>query len=598
MKKSNNLFFLFKAMGPFRICMFLSIVFAAASAIVSIKAYTYVYLIAEEVIGKMGEGALDASLISDYGNSIVFMICGGFGLYGLALLFSHITAFNTAARLKRVLIEHIGALPGGYHDVNPSGSVRKIIEKNTDVTETLIAHQIPNTTMSIVLPIAFVVFMFKYSVFLSVACIIPVIIGFALLMAIMMGNGSDFVRTYQQASKDMSNAAVEYVRGIPVMKTFGQTADSFNRYKTSVDFFCQYVLKFAVSMMNADSSYNTAINSVFYALVPAALIAFNRSEDQLKVICSFIFFASIIPLEVTILKRIMSNSSETIIVDEAMGTLRAVLDEKPMEYAGNKVPEGYDIKFTDVSFRYADNLPYVLKNVSLTMKEGTMTALVGMSGGGKSTIAQLCARLRDAYSGTVTIGDVDIKDISEETLNEILSIVFQESTLLKMSIAENVALYKKNASRNEILRALEAAQCSDIISKLPNGIDTVYGSNGAHLSGGEIQRIAIARAILKDSPIVILDEATAFADAENEYLIRKSFENLLKGKTVIMIAHRLSSIRNADNIYVIDGGAPIEEGTNKELMALRGRYYEMYCEYKKAVSWKLEKEVPIDAKVS
>ncbi len=609
MKKKSNLPFLFKAMGPFRICMFLSIVFAAASAIVSIKAYTYVYLIAEELIANLAGGSqkglflthsyvkdtMDVTYITECGKSIVFDICGGFGLYGLSLLFSHITAFNTAARLKRMLIEHIGKLPGGYHDMNPSGSVRKIIEKNTDVTETLIAHQIPNTAMSIVLPIAFVVFMFKYNVLLSVACIIPVIIGFVLLMVIMMGNGSDFVRTYQQASKDMSNAAVEYVRGIPVMKTFGQTADSFNRYKNSVDFFCEYVLKFAVSMMNADSSYNTAINSVFYALVPAALIAFNSTNGSTRVICSFIFFASIIPLEVTILKRIMSNSSETIIVDEALGTLKEVLNEKPMEYAGNEVPKGYDISFDNVSFRYADNLPYVLKNVSLTMEEGTTTALVGMSGGGKSTIAQLAARLRDTCDGSVNIGGTDIKNLSEDTLNSVMSIVFQESTLLKMSIADNVALYKKNASREEILKALEAAQCADIIAKLPDGIDTVYGAKGAHLSGGEIQRIAIARAILKDSPIVILDEATAFADAENEYLIRKSFEKLLKGKTVIMIAHRLSSIKNVDNIYVIDNGVAIEEGTHKELMAMRGRYFEMYSEYQKAVSWKLNKEVQADA---
>jgi ABC-type multidrug transport system, ATPase and permease components len=247
--------------------------------------------------------------------SMVTAICTAYGLYGLSLLFSHITAFNTSTRLKMLLIRHIGRLPGGYHDTNPSGSVRKVIEKNTDLTETLIAHQIPNTTQSIVLPIAFVVFMFRYSVPLSIACIIPVIIGFVLLMAIMMGNGSDFVRKYQQASKDMSNAAVEYVRGIPVMKTFGQTADSFHRYQSSVKGFCEYVLKFAISMITADSAYNTAINSVFYALIPAAIIAFRGTDGPVKLLCAFIFFASIIPLEVTILKRIMSNSSETIIVD-------------------------------------------------------------------------------------------------------------------------------------------------------------------------------------------------------------------------------------------------------------------------------------------
>jgi ABC-type multidrug transport system, ATPase and permease components len=584
MKKKSNMPFLFKAMGWFKICMLFSIILAACSAIASINAYTYVYKIVEEVLSDN----IDSEKIVGFGKSIVFMICGGYGFYGLSLLFSHITAFNTAARLKMMLIKHIGKLPGGYHDTNPSGSVRKVIEKNTDITETLIAHQIPNTTMSIVLPIAFVVFMFRYSVPLSIACIIPVFIGFALLMMIMMGQGSDFVRTYQQASKDMSNAAVEYVRGIPVMKTFGQTADSFNRYKTSVEGFCEYVLKFAISMMNADSMYNTAINSVFYALVPAALIAFKKSGGSLKVICSFVFFASIIPMEVTILKRIMSNSSESIIVDEAMGTLKELMNEKPMEYSGSSVPESYDISFENVSFRYSEDMPLVLKDVSLDIKEGEITALVGLSGGGKSTIAQLAARLRDVTSGRVLVGGVDIREVPEKNLNNIIGVVFQENTLLKMTIAENVALYRKDATRDEILRALKLAQCTDIIEKLPQGIDTMYGSEGVYLSGGEVQRIAIARAILKDSPIIILDEATAFADAENEYLIRKAFSELLKDKTVIMIAHRLSTIKDADQIYVIGNGGILEKGKHDELMDFGGRYFAMYNEYTKAVNWKLQ----------
>lgn len=584
MKKKSNMPFLFKAMGWFKLCMVISIILAAFSAVASINAYTYVYKIVEEILSE----DIDSERIAGFGKSIVFMICGGYGLYGLSLLFSHITAFNTAGRLKMMLIKHIGRLPGGYHDTNPSGSIRKVIEKNTDLTETLIAHQIPNTTISIVLPIAFIVFMFRYSVPLSIACIIPVIIGFGLLMMIMMGNGSDFVRNYQQASKDMSNAAVEYVRGIPVMKTFGQTADSFNRYKTSVEGFCEYVLKFAISMMNADSMYNTAINSVFYALVPAALIAFKRSGGSLKVICSFVFFASIIPMEVTILKRIMSNSSESIIVDEAMGTLKELMDEKPMEYRGSLVPENHDIRFENVSFRYGDEMPLVLDNVSLDIKEGNVTALVGLSGGGKSTIAQLAARLRDVTDGRVLIGGVDIRDIPEEKLNDIISVVFQENSLLKMTIAENVALYKKDATRDEIFKALSLAQCMDIIEKLPKGIDTMYGSEGVYLSGGEVQRIAIARAILKDAPIIILDEATAFADAENEYLIRKAFEELLKDKTVIMIAHRLSTIKDADKIYVVGNGGILEKGRHDELMAFGGRYLEMYNEYTKAVNWRLQ----------
>ncbi len=591
MKGKSNMPFLIRSMGPFKITMVFSIIFAAFSAVENIYAYTYVYKIAQELILNAGNiKSVNASLLAEYGKGIVFAVCAAYGLYGISLLFSHITAFNTIMRLKKKLIKHIGTLPGGFHDSNPSGSLRKLIEKNTDATETMMAHQIPNTTMSIVLPIAFVVFMFRYSVLLSVACLIPVIIGFVLLMLIMMGNGGEFVHKYQQASKDMSNAAVEYVRGIPVMKTFGQTADSFSRYKNAVNGFCDYVYKFAISMMTADSLYNTAINSVFYSQVPTALFLFNKGGNTMNLICSFVFFASIIPMEVTILKRIMGNSSESIIVDEAMESLKKIFDEKPMEYKGSAKPENFTFNFKDVSFRYAENLPLALDGINLEIPEGKTTALVGMSGGGKSTIASLAARLRDVTQGQVLLGGVNIKDISEKDLNNYISIVFQENSLLKMSIADNVALYKPEASRDEILSALHLAQCDDILEKLPDGIDTMFGSKGVYLSGGEIQRIAIARAILKDSPVIILDEATAFADAENEYLIRKSFEELLKNKTVIMIAHRMSTVRNADKICVIENGRIIEEGNHDSLMKLKGKYSAMVSEYSKAISWKIGKE--------
>ncbi|SEQ38089.1 ATP-binding cassette, subfamily B [Treponema bryantii] len=613
MKSKSNLPFLFRSMGAFKITMLISIVFAALSAIENIYAYTFVYKIAEVIISNYGNlGSVDKEIFYEFSKGIVFAVCAAYGLYGLSLLFSHITAFNTAVQLKKMLICHIGKLPGGYYDSNPSGSLRKIIEKNTDASETLIAHQIPNTTMSIVLPVAFVIFMFRYSVLLSVACLIPVIIGFVLLMVIMMGNGSDFVRTYQQAQKDMSNAAVEYVRGIPVMKTFGQTADSFARYKNSVKGFCEYVYKFAISMMTADSLYNTAMNSVFYTLVPVVLVLWKGVvggatgvAGAIHLFASFIFFASIIPLEVTILKRIMGNSSESIIVDEAMESLKTILDEKVMEYkmdgdggiAGElkcddvhefaEVPANYGFEFKNVSFRYAPELPLALDGINLSVAEGKTTALVGLSGGGKSTIASLAARLRDVTDGAVMLGGVNIKDISQKKLNELVSIVFQENSLLKMSIAENVALYRKDASRDEIMRALKLAQCKDIIAKLPNGIDSVYGAKGVYLSGGEVQRIAIARAILKDSPIIILDEATAFADAENEYLIRKAFSELLKNKTVIMIAHRMSTVRDADKICVVEAGKIIEEGNHDELMKRGGKYSAMVNEYNRAISWKL-----------
>lgn len=538
MKKKTDLSLLFDTMGRFRITLAVSVIFAALSAVMNIYAYTYIYKAADEVIKHIGNTAgLDAALLKNCGKSILFCICGAFGLYGFSLLFSHITAFNTAAKMKIRLIQHIGTLPAGFFDTHTSGGLRKLIEKNTDVSETLIAHQIPNTTQSIVLPIAFAVFMLRYSKVMSLACLIPVVIGFILLMSIMAGNGGDFVKKYQQANADISNAAVEYVRGIPVMKTFGQTAGSFRRYKESTESFNEYVMKFAMSMITADSSYNTAINSIFFTLVPAAVMLFNRHHSG-SVISCFVFFISLIPMAVTILKNIMSNSSETIIVSEAMERLGELLDEKPMAYEGDKIPENYEIRFEKAVFRYNDESQNAADGIDLVIPESKVTALVGMSGGGKSTIAALAARMRDCTEGRITIGGTDIKDIPKDALNDMISVVFQESTLLRTTIAENVALYRPDADRSEIIAALEAAQCGDILKRLPEGINTVIGENGHTLSGGERQRLSIARAFLKNAPIILLDESTASLDPETETKIQTALEKLTRGETVLLCGNK------------------------------------------------------------
>ncbi|MBE5841876.1 MAG: ABC transporter ATP-binding protein [Butyrivibrio sp.] len=596
MKKKSHMGLLFKEMGAFKITMILSIIVASIGAYVTLRAYGYIYNAAEEVLVHIDDVQnVNTEYLIDLGKHILFCVTGAYGLYGLALLFSHITAFNTAARLKRKLLRHIGSLPLGYFDTHPSGVLRKLVEKNTDSAETLIAHQIPNTAQSMALPVFFAVYMFRSNALMAVACIIPVIIGFILLMGIMMGGGSDFVRKYQKASADMSAACVEYVRGIPVMKTFGQTADSFNRYKDAVSSFADFVYKFAMSMMNADSSYNTAINSIFVTLVPVALYMFRTNSDSKSVILDFIFFASMIPVAVTILKRIMSNSSESIIVDEAMEALEKVFDEKSQDYSGTLAPKGFDISIKDLTFRYSEDTPVVIDNVSLEIPEKSTVAFVGMSGSGKSTIANLIARFWDIDCGSIKIGGCELKEISKKNLDELMSVVFQESTLLKTSLAKNVALYKPDATKDEILRALHLAQCDDILVRLPDGIDTVYGAKGTYFSGGEIQRIAIARAILKDAPIVILDEATAFADAENEYLIRKALEELLADKTVIMIAHRMQTVRNADMICVIDDGKIVEAGDHERLIEMNGYYKKMTDEYERAVNWKFARKEAVNA---
>lgn len=588
--KKSELSLLYKTMGALKIAMLFSIIFAAFSSVLYIQAFTYVYQIAGEIIKKLNNlSDIDKGLLSALAKKILFSICGGYGFYGISLFFSHLTAFNTASRLKIKVIKHIGTLPLGFFDTHPSGALRKIIEKNTEMAETLIAHQIPNTTQSIVLPIAFAFFIFRYSAALSVACIIPVVIGFILMMLIMSKGGSDFVQKYQRAQEDMSNAAVEYVRGISVVKTFGQSAESFNRYKNSVESFSDYVLKFALSMKTGDSLYNSALNSLFLTLIPVTLLQFNKASEfneAAHIIMTFVFFASLLPIAVSILKKMMSNKSESVIAGEAMAALQKILDEKPMDYVGSETPFSYDIQLKNVSFRYSEDLPFAIEDFNLELKEGSVTAFVGMSGGGKSTLGSLVARFWDCTKGEILIGGVDVKKISREKLNSLVSVVFQENSLLKKSLRENVALYKPDASDEEILEALKAARCSDILARLPNGLDTVYGSKGVYFSGGELQRIAIARAVLKNSPIVILDEATAFSDSENEYLIRMALKELLKGKTVIMIAHRMSTVTDADQICVIENGRLAEKGTHSQLLEKGGIYKNMTDEYNKAVSWK------------
>ena len=579
---------LLKFSGPFRITILLSAVFSAFSAVINLKAYLCVYGVAKVLIQSSGNfGALDLAAMKALGMQAVWYVCMGFGIYGMALLCSHISAYNTVARIRMQLIRHLGTLPLGYHILHPSGKQRKIIEKNTDNLEILIAHNIPDYVQSLVLPIAFLVFMFRYDWRLSLICLVPILIGFILLFSMLKGESSGFIEQVQKSGEDISNAATEYVRGIAVVKTFGQTASSFRRYQRAVKDYADFMTKYAFSMENAFSLYTTIVNAVFLFLIPGGIVLYNLGGGAEKTIMTFAFFAVLIPLVASILTKLMHSSSNLMLADASFTAIEEMLAEKPLaETKKLQVPQNGEICLNHVSFQYEAGVK-ALDDVSLTIRPGTVTALVGESGGGKSTVANLIARFWDVSEGSVTVGGVNVRELDYADWMKHISIVFQDTNLFKMSVAENVAMYKPGASREEIMEALRQAQCEDILEKLPDGVDSVIGAKGVYLSGGEMQRIALARAILKDAPIVLLDEATAFADAENEYLIQRALDVLLRGKTVLMIAHRLQTIVHADQIIVMQRGGIAEQGTHKELMQRQGVYAKMYHEYENSVSWKI-----------
>lgn len=579
---------LFKYAGCFRVTIVLSIILAAVAAVVNMKAYICVYGVAKIFIESGGNfNNLDQAQLISLGKQAVIYVGMGFGIYGMALLCSHISAYNTVAGIRMKLIRYLGELPLGYHIQHPSGVQRKVIEKNTDNLEILIAHHIPDYVQSAVLPIAFLVFMFEYDWRLSIICLIPIALGFVFLASMLRGESEGFVEQVQTAGENIGNAATEYVRGISVVKTFGQTADSFQRYRTAVKDYADFMTKYAFSMENAYSAYTTIINAVFFFLIPGGIILYNTGRNVEKTISTFVFFAVLIPLVASILTKLMHSSSNLMLAKSSLDAVEEIFNEKPLTEPEHPLkPNDFSIEMEHVSFAYKDGVK-ALDDVSLRIKPGMITALVGESGGGKSTIANLVARFWDVTEGTIRVGGVDIRKMNYWDWMKNVSIVFQDTSLFKMSIAQNVAMYRPDATREEIMMALHQAQCDDIIQKMPDGIDTVIGTRGIYLSGGEMQRIALARAILKDAAVIILDEATAFADAENEFLIQKALAVLLKGKTVIMIAHRLQTITNADQILVLQRGKIVERGTHRSLMEQCGVYSNMYHEYENSISWKI-----------
>lgn len=586
MKKESSLSKLFAYAGKFRYLTIASWILSVISAWLALVPFYYIWRIMKEVLSVASDFGKAAHL-KEYGWAAVGFAILSMLVYVCALMCSHLAAFRVQANIRTSLMRHILTLPMGFLDKDGTGKIRKIVNESSAATETYLAHQLPDQAGAIATPAGLLVLLMVFDFRLGLLSLIPVVAAF-LIMGTMTGQRmKDKMEEYQNALDEMSSEAVEYVRGIPVVKTFGQSVFSFKRFQASIRKYEKWTIAYTKEMRIPMTVYTTAINAVFAVLI-AATFFFTRNRADNTFLLNLLFYIIITPIITVTMNKIMYSSENQLIVADAISRIESILEKKPLpETAHAQEPENNSITFENVSFRYEDAGRDALHQINLAIKEGEHVAFVGPSGGGKTTLASLVARFFDITEGRILIGNKDVKEIPSKQLMDMVSFVFQDSKLLKTSILENVRMGKKDATREEVMQALKEAQCEDIIAKLPDGIDTVIGSSGTYVSGGEAQRLSIARAMLKNAPILILDEATAFADPDNEAKVQEAFSRLAKGKTVIMIAHRLSSIVDADRICVLKDGSIAEEGTHETLLQKNGVYAHMWEEYNKSVQWKV-----------
>ena len=588
MKKQSDLSRLMGYAGNYRYFTYASWVLSAVSALVALVPFVYIWKILRDVLNAAPDYA-QAVNIPHYGWMAVLFAVLAYLIYIAALMCSHLSAFRVATNLRLEVSEHLATLPLGFTETFGSGKLRKIIHESTGAAETFLAHQLPDKYNAMATPIGLLVLLLVFDWRLGLLSLVPVALGFVIMSAMTGRRMADKMRQYGNALESMSNEAVEYVRGIPVVKTFGQSVFSFKKFKATIDEYEKWVIAYTKELRMPMMLYTAAINGVFAFLIVGGLL-FTRNGVTSEFLLNLLFYIIITPVISLTLTRIMYMSENELVVADALARVDSVLDAEPVpENDHPRHPKDASVSLKDVHFSY-DSKTDVIKGVSLKIQPGQTVAFVGPSGGGKSTLANLVCRFFDVQSGSVRVGGADVRDIPKEELMDTISFVFQNSRLLKGSILDNVRLGRPQATEAEVLAALKAAQCMDIVEKFPAGIHTVIGTKGVYLSGGEQQRIAIARAMLKNVPILILDEATAFADPDNEAKVQAAFAQLAKGKTVLMIAHRLSTVANADCIYVVQDGQIVESGTKDELCAQNGLFARMWQEYQASVQWKVAKE--------
>lgn len=573
-------------MGKKKVLLPLSLVLSGLSAVFNIVPFVLVWYITRDILS--APQSIDVSNVSFYAWLAFLSAVAGIVLYFGALMSSHLAAFRVEVGMQKVGMEKILSMPLGFFDKYSSGKIRKIVNDGAGTTHNFLAHQLPDMAGSVVSPIILIALIFIVEWRMGLASLIPIIMGFITMSFMVNTEGKNFQKMYFDSLEEMSSESVEYIRGIPVVKTFGQSIFSFKRFYDSIIKYKEMVYAYTLLWRKPMSFYTVIMQSAAFFLIPMAIFLIGRGENLPLVLADFIFYILISPIFTMLLMKSMYFRQNTMIAEQAIDRLDQLLDYPGMSYSENtKTIKNHSLEFKDVVFSYADSNKPAIDKISFKVNEGETIALVGASGGGKTTIARLAARFWDADEGEVLVGGVNVKDISKEELMDNISFVFQNTRLFKGSLRENIVFGKENAGEEEINKAIDFSQSREIIENLPDGLDTLIGAKGTYLSGGEQQRIALARAIVKDAPIVLLDEATAFADPENEHLIQKALKELSRGKTTLMIAHRLTSVQNVNRILLIENGKIAETGTHEELLNKNGLYKNMWDEYQKAVSWKI-----------
>ena len=586
MKKQSDLSRLLGYAGPYKVLTIASWLISAVSALVALLPYIYIWRLIREVL-EVAPNFSQAQNLAHNGWMAVLFAVASMLIYIGGLLCSHLAAFRVQTNMRSACMHHIVTLPMGFMDGVGSGKIRKTVNECSAATETYLAHQLPDKAGAIATPVGLLIMLVAFDWRLGLLSLIPIVIAFLIMSAMTGAKMKGKMAQYQNSLDNMSNEAVEYVRGIPVVKTFGQSVFSFKKFKAAIDNYQKWVISYTKDLRAPMMLYTTAINAVFAVLIAAALF-FTADGVTNTFLLNLLFYIIITPIITVTLTKIMYSSENEMIVSDAITRIDSILETRPLpEPVSSQSPKNNSVELKNVCFRYPDAKVNALDGVSLSIASGEHIALVGPSGGGKTTLASIIARFWDVTAGSVKIGGVDVKTIKKAELMNHVSFVFQDSKLLKTSIFENVRMAKPSATREEVLKALRDSQCDDIIEKLPDGIDTVIGAKGVYLSGGEQQRISIARVMLKDTPILILDEATAFADPDNEAKVQAAFAQLSMGKTVIMIAHRLSTVTGADHIYVVKEGKIVEGGSHEEMSQENGLYKEMWREYNSAAQWKV-----------